>query len=118
MTEHRHPHRPTHRPHAQPPVRGSEHYRNLRREITARPNKTNLFTITIKAASAEGGHMDEQQFLIDMIFKPDEPGLKLRPEETQLLLAYIGEILKEIEEEEKLIVEEEASKPTKDGEFA
>jgi hypothetical protein len=33
-------------------------------------------------------------------FKPIEPGLKLRPEETQLFLAYIGEILKELEDEE------------------
>ena len=41
--------------------------------------------------------------MIDLIFKPKEPGLKLRIEETQLLLAYISEILKEIEEEENLI---------------
>lgn len=45
--------------------------------------------------------MSEEQFLIDLIFKPNEPGLRLRPAETQLLLAYISEILQEIEEEEK-----------------
>lgn len=48
--------------------------------------------------------INEERFLIDLIFKPNEPGLILRPEETQLLLAYIGEILKEIQEEEKLLV--------------
>ncbi len=48
---------------------------------------------------------NEQQFLIDLVFKPTEPGLKLRPAETQLLLAYIGEILKEIEIEESRIIE-------------
>ncbi len=42
---------------------------------------------------------NEQEFLINLIFKPEEPGLRLRPTETQLLLAYIGEILKEVEEE-------------------
>jgi len=51
--------------------------------------------------------MNEQQFLIDIIFKPNGSGLKLRPEETQLLLAYIGEILREIEDEEKLIIKEQ-----------
>jgi hypothetical protein len=50
---------------------------------------------------------DEQQFLVDLIFKPNESGLKLRPQETQLLLAYIGEILKEVEDEENLIAKEE-----------
>ena len=51
--------------------------------------------------------MNEQQLLIDLAFKPMVPGLKLRPAESQLLLAYIGEILKEIEEEEKNIIQEE-----------
>lgn len=49
----------------------------------------------------------EKTFLIDMIFKPNESGLKLRPQETQLLLAYIGEILSEVENEEKHILEKE-----------
>ena len=49
----------------------------------------------------------EQGFFIDMEFKPVEPGLKLRPAETQLLLAHIGEILEEIETEERLIIKEE-----------
>ena len=44
--------------------------------------------------------LNEQRFLIDLIFKPNEPGLKLRPEETQLLLSYIGEILEELEADE------------------
>ena len=41
----------------------------------------------------------EQQFIIDLIFKPIEPGLKLHPDEVQLLLAHLGEILKELEDE-------------------
>jgi hypothetical protein len=51
--------------------------------------------------------INEQQFLVDLIFKPNENGLKLRPEETQLLLAYLGKILKDIQDEENLIVEEQ-----------
>lgn len=53
--------------------------------------------------------INEPQFLVDLVFKPIAPSLKLRPEETQLLLAYIGEILKEIEEEERQIIEKEKS---------
>ena len=45
---------------------------------------------------------EEHQFLIDLIFKPNESGLKLHPAEAQLLLSYIGEILKEIEDEAAL----------------
>jgi len=85
-------------------------YKETMRAITIRtPHKKELFSMTLTAsttAEKKGGiTMDEQQFLIDLIFKPKEPGLKLRLAETQLLLAYIGEILKEVEEEEKLIVE-------------
>ncbi len=50
----------------------------------------------------------EPKMIIDLVFKPIEPGLKLRLEETQLLLAYMGEILKEIEEEQRVIEEEKA----------
>lgn len=46
-----------------------------------------------------------QNILIELAFKPLVPNLKLRPQESQLLLAYIGEILKEIEEEENRIVD-------------
>lgn len=53
---------------------------------------------------------NEQEFLINLIFKPEEPELRLRPAETQLLLAYIGEILKEVEIEERRILEEEKFK--------
>jgi len=93
-----------------PHMRGSQHYKSLHQEIISQtePNKKELFTIVINAAREKGTSMNqqplnEQQFLIDLIFKPNEARLKLRPQETQLLLAYIGEILKEIEEEEKLI---------------
>ena len=51
--------------------------------------------------------LGKQQFLIDLVLKPLEPGEKLRPAETRLLLAYIGEILQEVEIEEKRIIEEE-----------
>ena len=80
--------------------------------VAASHSKRNeLFTMNITAIGKEGGGMDdEQRFLIDLIFKPNENGFKLRPAETQLLLAYIGEILKEIEIEEKLIIEEEKQK--------
>ncbi|MDD3030576.1 MAG: hypothetical protein PHS57_09955 [Alphaproteobacteria bacterium] len=49
-----------------------------------------------------------QNILIELAFKPLVPNLKLRPQESQLLLAYIGEILREIEEEEKTIKEQES----------
>lgn len=57
--------------------------------------------------------LDEQRVLIDLLFKPNAHGLKFRPAEIQLLLQYIGEILKEIEVEEKLILEEEKAVKSK-----
>jgi hypothetical protein len=67
-----------------------------------------LFSMSINASREKGEPMKEQSLLIDLVFKPVEPGLKLRSEETQLLLAHMSEILKEIEEEEeKRIIEEE-----------
>ena len=56
----------------------------------------------------------EQRFLVDLIFKTEEPGMRLRPAETQLLLAYIGEILKEVESEEQRIIAEEKARPDKE----
>ena len=54
--------------------------------------------------------MNEQDFLIDLVFKPKPNGMKLYPAEIQLLLAYIGEILKEVEEEEqRLLIEAQRS---------
>jgi len=44
---------------------------------------------------------DELQLTVELTFKPLPAGKHLRPEESQLLRAYIGEILKEIEEEER-----------------
>ena len=49
----------------------------------------------------------EPVFAIKFVFKPVEPNKVLRTEESQLLRAHIGEILEEIEVEEKLILEEE-----------
>ncbi len=95
-----------------PPFSGHNHYADLKSDMTATSKE--LFTITITAATKQGGDMtqatiNEERFLIDLIFKPNEPGLILRPEEIQLLLAYIGEILREIAEEEKLIETEQKS---------
>ena len=94
-----------------PPTRGSQYYRMLKQEITKKDHSQKLFTVTFSAATESGGNMnnqslDEQRFIIDLVFKPEEPKLRLRPAETQLLLSYIGEILKEIEEEEKQMIKE------------
>lgn len=51
--------------------------------------------------------INEGQFAINLVFKPSEPFGKLRAAETQLLSAYIGEILQEVEIEHKNILEEE-----------
>lgn len=54
--------------------------------------------------------MNERQLIVELVFKPKPKGMKLYPEETQLLLAYIGEILKEVEEEEqRLMIEAQRS---------
>ena len=89
--------------------RGGELYRAARQEITARkpkpapvlePQSEEIFKVTFIATKEKGVSMDEENnFLIELIFKPNENKLKLRPAETQLLLAHIGEILKEIETE-------------------
>ena len=93
-----------------PPVRASNRYAGVKEPEATRHE---LFSMSI-TASTKGERMNEPElnpeFLIDLIFKPNESGLKLRPAETQLLLAYIGEILQEIEAEEKLIIEEERAK--------
>jgi len=52
-------------------------------------------------------NMDEKGFSIDLVFKPLEPGFKLHPEISQLFSSCLGEILKEIEEKEKAIIEAE-----------
>jgi hypothetical protein len=87
-----------------------QQFKQAKREITQPQHRQELFSMSITAATVTGGNpMDEQQFLIDLVFKPKEPGLKLRIEETQLLLAYIGEILKEIEAEENKIIAEQTA---------
>jgi hypothetical protein len=99
-----------------PPLRGANRYaafKDFKQDNTAPTDRKDLFTVIINAASEKGNTMDEQQFLIDVIFKPIEPGIRLRPEETQLLLAYMGEILKGIENEETLLVE--AKSANEDG---
>lgn len=81
-------------------------------ETAAQPNPKHLFTMTLSATRKGGEAMNEasvneKNFLIKLVFKDHEPGLRLPLEETQLLLAYIGEILRQIEAEEKLIVAEQ-----------
>ncbi|MEJ0063115.1 MAG: hypothetical protein WDO70_07915 [Alphaproteobacteria bacterium] len=88
-----------------------DQFKMAKREVTAPVNRKELFSMNINAASEKGEPMKEQKFVIDMIFKPIEPGLRLRPEETQVLIAYIGEILKEIEIEERRIEQEGATRP-------
>ncbi len=85
--------------HDKSPAQLLQHYGMLKQKITQRHYRKDLCTIAITAASTKGQPMNEQQFLINLIFKPNEPSLKLRLEESQLLLAYIGEILAEIEAE-------------------
>jgi len=74
------------------------------KQLPQATDRKDLFTVTIIASTNNGGTMKnhavpEQQFIIDLIFKPIEPGLKLHPDEVQLLLAHLGEILKELEDE-------------------
>ena len=51
--------------------------------------------------------MKPREFVVDLIFKPHEPGLRLSSELTELLLANFAEMLREIDAEERLIEEEE-----------
>ena len=101
----------------QPPTRGAEHYKTLRREITAaqpkslpEPEYEEIHRTTTIVKRLKGVPMDEQKTLVDVIFKPNENGYRLRPQEIQLLLAYYAEILKEAAAEEELIIEEEKAK--------
>lgn len=71
-----------------------------------------LLTISLTAVREGEKAMNEpsiheHNFLIDLIFKPNEPGLRLPLEESQLLLVYIGEILREIEIEDKRMIAEQ-----------
>jgi hypothetical protein len=94
------------------PWRGLQKYDALREAGTTavRSTRRELFNMHIIATSKGGELMDnEQNFLIDLVFKPNENAFKLRPQETQLLLAYMSEILKEIEAEEILIIEEHSA---------
>jgi len=51
--------------------------------------------------------MDERQFLIELAFKPLVPDLQLTPEQSQLILAYVGEILGQLEAEQIAASDEE-----------
>jgi len=112
-----------------PPARASNRYagfKDFRRDTTTpaasrheeEAKHKEFFSMNISASIREECMNERElneQFLIDLIFKPNERGLKLRPAETQLLLSYIGEILKELEEEDKLIFEEEKAAKEKEN---
>ena len=51
--------------------------------------------------------MDERQFLIELAFKPLVPDLQLTPEQSQLILAHISEILKALQAEQIAALDEE-----------
>lgn len=59
--------------------------------------------------------MKPYNFVFDLIFKPHEPGLRLSPELTDLLLANLAEMFEEIEAEERLIEEQEQKKEGKEA---
>jgi hypothetical protein len=133
-------------PSHKPPERGSQHYKNLQREITAQrlgetiaaittpdapslttptvnapktmspptsgdegagPRRRRLFSITINADLEEGTPMTDPNMLLYMAFKPLVPGLKLNPEQIQLILAHQHEILREALIEEQAIIAEQ-----------
>jgi len=101
----------------QPPMRGAEYYKTLRREVTVptpasvpEPEYEEIHRTTTIVKKLKGVPMDEQKTLVDVIFKPNENGYRLRPQEIQLLLAYYAEILKETTAEEGVIIEEEKAK--------
>ncbi len=103
----------------QPPTRGLEHYKSLRREIAApqtnpmpEPEYEEIHRTTTIVKRLKGVPMDEQKTLVDIIYKPNEKGYKLRPQEIQLLLAYMSEILKEIQAEHERILEEGKMNPS------
>lgn len=98
-----------------PYLRGPQHYQALHKEITTRTQsleRNELFTIVFTATTKGEVQMDERDFLINLVFKPKDPKLKLNLEQSQLILSYVSDLLKEIEDEEKRIIQEEESKRT------
>ena len=96
-------------------MRGAGRYAVLEEAAKAAPQlkSKELFSMHISAINKEGEIMDDEaRFLVNLLFKPIETALKLRPAETQLLLAHFGEILKEFEVEHQAIIEEEKSNPS------
>ena len=66
-----------------------------------------LFSLTFNADIEEGAPMADPTMLLRMAFKPHVTGLKLSPEQTQLILTYMYEILQEAEIEDQTIIKEE-----------
>jgi hypothetical protein len=99
-----------------PLMRGADRYAILTDAAKAVVSSVELFSLHISAIKKEGEGMDDEtRFLVDLLFKPNETGFKLRPAETQLLLGYIGEILAEVAAEEKQIIDEQNSLNGKDN---
>jgi len=79
-------------------------------EVTAKPQtpRRRIMDLNINIDLEEGETMDEPHMLLQMAFKPHVTGLKLSAEQSQLILAYLHEILAEAEIEEQAIVAEQA----------
>ena len=87
--------------------RGARRYDILREEeamVKAKPQtqepqpqQEEIFRATIIAHKAGGTMNEEGKFIYELLFKPNSPDLKLRPEDTQTLLSYFEEMLKQIE---------------------
>ena len=102
-----------------PPVRGMNHYEALTPAASPpeAPPSREIFKINISGIIEKGHPMNDEQFLVELAFKPMIPNLKLRPQETQLLLAYLGEILKEREAEDEAVAGEQKAADDKTGEI-
>jgi len=97
--------------------RGAQRYDVLRAATEAAKDDEyeDYYTATTIVRKRKGVPMDtESEFLYKLIFKPAEPGLRLSLQETQILLAYYGEMLKEIQVEHERILEEEKAKQQKE----
>jgi hypothetical protein len=70
------------------------------REAAEQARRKGLFSINIEATTEDAFSDQEQQFLLDLVFKPNDPSFRLKPDDIQLLLGYIGDILTKLYNEE------------------
>jgi len=73
---------------------------DILRDAEAKASKESereIFRTTI-IARTEGGAMNEEgKFIYECIFKPGDPEFRPSPEQIQLMLSYLTELLKQIE---------------------